>query len=102
MHKLVVLYPTPADRDKFRSYYISTHLPLAAKLPGLRSYRYGFDLAAPAGDSPYWCSFEAEFDDINALSAAMSSEQGQAVAADVPNYATEAPVMFSYDVIDGD
>jgi uncharacterized protein (TIGR02118 family) len=102
MHKLVVLYPQPEDRDKFRSYYTSTHLPLAAKLPGLRSYRYGFDLAAPAGDSPYWCMFEAEFDDINALSAAMSSEEGQAVAADVPNYAETAPVMFSFDVIEGD
>ena len=102
MHKLVVLYSPPADPDKFRSYYTSTHLPLAAKLPGLRSYRYGFDLAAPAGDSPYWCMFEAEFDDINALGAAMSSEEGQAVAADVPNYADEAPVMFSFDVINGD
>ena len=102
MHKLVVLYPPPADRDKFRSYYTSTHLKLAEKLPGLRAYRYAFDLAAPAGDSPYWCMFEAEFDDIHALGAAMSSPEGLAVAADVPNYATEAPVMFSCDVIDGD
>ena len=102
MHKLVVQYPPPADPDKFRSYYTSTHLKLAAKLPGLRAYRYGFDLAAPAGDSPYWCMFEAEFDDVSALSAAMSSEEGQAVAADIPNYADTAPVMFSFDVIDGD
>jgi uncharacterized protein (TIGR02118 family) len=102
MHKLVVLYTPPADKDKFRSYYTSTHLPLAAKLPGLRAYRYGFDLAPPAGDSPYWAMFEAEFDDINARSAAMSSPEGQAVAADVPNYTDEAPVMFSFDVINGD
>ena len=102
MHKLVVQYPPPADPDKFRSYYTSTHLKLAAKLPGLRAYRYGFELAAPAGDSPYWCMFEAEFDDINAMSAAMSSPEGQAVAADIPNYADQAPVMFSFDVIDGD
>ena len=101
MHKLVVLYPPPADRDKFRSYYTSTHLKLAAKLPGMRAYRYAFDLAAPAGDSPYWCMFEAEFDDIQAMGAAMSSPEGLAVSADVPNYATEAPVMFSFDVIEG-
>jgi uncharacterized protein (TIGR02118 family) len=99
MHKLVVLYPPPADRDKFRSYYTSTHLKLAAKLPGMRAYRYALDLA---GESPYWCMFEAEFDDINALSAARSSEEGLALAADVPNYATEAPVIFSCDVIEGD
>jgi uncharacterized protein (TIGR02118 family) len=102
MHKLVVLYSPPADPDKFRSYYTSTHLPLAAKLPGLRAYRYGFDLAPPAGTSPYWAMFEADFDDINALSKAMSSPEGQAVAADVANYADEAPVMFSFDVINGD
>ncbi|MFL5864876.1 MAG: EthD family reductase [Solirubrobacteraceae bacterium] len=102
MHKLVVLYSPPPDTDKFRSYYTSTHLKLVAKMPGLRAYRYGFDLAPPAGDSPYWCMFEAEFDDINALSAAQSSPEGQAVAADVPNYASEAPVMFSFDVIHGD
>ncbi|HYZ81318.1 MAG TPA: EthD family reductase [Solirubrobacteraceae bacterium] len=102
MHKLVVLYPPPADPDKFRSYYTSTHLKLVAKMPGLRAYRYGFDLAAPAGDSSYWCMFEADFDDINAMSAARSSPEGQAVAADVANYADQAPVMFSFDVIDGD
>ena len=45
--------------------------------------------------------FEAEFDDINALSAAMSSPEGQAVSADVPNYTDEAPVLFSFDVING-
>ena len=101
MHKLVVLYPPPAYRDKFRSYYTSTHLKLAEKLPGLRAYRYAFDLAAPAGTSPYWCMFEAEFDDIHALGAAMSSPEGLAVAADVPNYATKAPVMFSCDVLEG-
>ncbi|MGZ4292941.1 MAG: EthD family reductase, partial [Solirubrobacteraceae bacterium] len=39
MHKLVVLYPPPADPDKFRSYYTSTHLKLVEKLPGLRAYR---------------------------------------------------------------
>ena len=37
MHKLLVLYPEPADRAGFIQYYESTHLPLARKLPGLRS-----------------------------------------------------------------
>ena len=72
MHKLVVLYPPPADKEKFRSYYESTHLPAGGQLPGLRAYRYAFDVAAPAGDSPYWCIFEADFDDAAAMGAAMS------------------------------
>jgi uncharacterized protein (TIGR02118 family) len=101
MHKLVVMYPPPADKEKFRSYYESTHLPLAAKLPGLRAYRYAFNLEAPAGDSPYWCIFEADFDDVAAMGASMQSEQGGAVAADVANYADPPPVMVHYEVIDG-
>jgi uncharacterized protein (TIGR02118 family) len=101
MHKLVVLYPSPADPEAFRAYYTGTHIPLAAKLPGMRAYRYAFDLASPAGESPYFCIFEAEFDDGAALGAAMGSEQGRIVAADVPNYAPEGAIMFSYDVVEG-
>ena len=101
MHKLVVLYSPPADTDKFRSYYEGTHLPLAAQLPGLRAYRYAFNLEAPAGDSPYWCVFEADFDDAAALGASMQSEQGAKVAADVANYADQPPLMLHYEVTEG-
>ena len=52
MHRLLVLYPPPSDPDHFRSYYEDTHLPLAAKLPGLRAYRYSVDVAAGEGESP--------------------------------------------------
>jgi len=72
MHKLVVLYPPPADPEAFRTYYTETHLPLAAKLPGLRAYRYAFDVGSPAGDSPYFCIFEADFDDAAAMGASMA------------------------------
>jgi uncharacterized protein (TIGR02118 family) len=101
MHKLVVLYPPPADPEAFRTYYTETHLPLAAKLPGLRAYRYAFDVGSPAGDSPYFCIFEADFDDAAAMGESMGSEQGQLVGADVPNYAPPGVVMIHYDVIDG-
>jgi uncharacterized protein (TIGR02118 family) len=101
MHKLIVLYPPPADPEAFRRYYTETHLPLAAQLPGLRAYRYGFDLTGAPGESPYFCIFEAEFDDATAMQASMSSEQGQKVAADVPNYAPEGAILFSYEVVPG-
>ena len=101
MHKLVVLYPPPADKDKFRSYYENNHLPLAAQLPGLRAYRYAFNCSAPAGDSPYWCVFEADFDSAQAMGESMQSEHGGKVAADVANYADQPPVMIHYDVVEG-
>ena len=98
MHRLLVLYPPPSDPDHFRSYYEDTHLPLAAKLPGLRAYRYSFDVATAGGASPYYCVFEADFDDAAALSAAQESTEGQAVRADVPNYATGGAVVLNYEL----
>src|SRR4051794_13343642 len=102
MHRLLVLYPAPSDPEHFRSYYEDTHLPLVAKFPGLRGYRYSFELAAGEGEgegeSPYYCVFEADFDDAAALSAAQASPEGQAVRADVPNYATGGVVLLDYEL----
>jgi uncharacterized protein (TIGR02118 family) len=101
MHKLLVLYPPPADPAAFRAHYEGAHLPLVAGLPGLRRYRYALDVAAPAGESPYFCVFEAEFDDGAALGAAMASPEGERVAADVPRYATGGAVMVHYEAVEG-
>jgi uncharacterized protein (TIGR02118 family) len=101
MHRLLVLYPPPADPDHFRSYYESTHIPLVARMPGLRGYRYGFDLAAGEGESPYFCVFEADFDDPAAMGAARGSTEGQAVSADVPNYATAGAIVLTYELRGG-
>ena len=89
MHKFVVLYNQPEDPDHFRSYYESTHIPLAAGLPGLKAYRYSFSVASPGQDDPpYFCIFEGEFEDAASMGEAMSGEYGQKVGADVPNYAS--------------
>jgi uncharacterized protein (TIGR02118 family) len=98
VHRLLVLYPPPSDPDHFRSYYEDTHLPLVAKLPGLRAYRYSVDVAAGEGASPYFGVFEADFDDAAAYSAAMGSAEGQAVRADVPKYATGGAVVLNYEL----
>ena len=42
--------------------------------------------------------FEADFDDAAAYSAAMESTEGQAVRADVPNYATGGAVVLNYEL----
>ena len=98
MHRLLVLYPPPTDPDHFRSYYEDTHLPLVAELPGLRGYRYSFDVAASEGESPYFCVFEADFDDAAAYSAATASPEGQATRADVSNYATGGVVVLNFEL----
>jgi uncharacterized protein (TIGR02118 family) len=101
MHKLVVLYPRPADPDHFRDYYVTNHLPLVTRMPGLLAWRYSFDVAATQGQTPYFAVFEAEFADAAAMTAARASPQGQQVAADVANYATGGAVVIHYPVQDG-
>src|ERR1700731_1640193 len=99
MHKLLVLYNEPKDQAHFRKYYVETHVPLANKLPGLKASHYSFDvkLLGP-GKAPYFCIFEAEFASEAALMQALQSKEGQAVAADVPNYASGGVTMVHFAV----
>lgn len=98
LHKMVVLYPEPADPAHFREYYVTHHLPLVAQMPGLLAWRYSFDVAATQGPSPYFAIFEADFADAAAMTAARESPQGLRVAADVANYATGGAVVLHYPV----
>ncbi|MER5310557.1 EthD family reductase [Streptomyces sp. NPDC002773] len=106
MHKLVVLYPKPADPDHFRDYYVTNHLPLVKNWPGPLAWRYSFDVAAiegaaTEGEAPYFAVFEAEFADAAAMDAARTSPHGERLAADVANYATGGAVIIHYPVLDG-
>ncbi len=101
MHKLVVLYPEPADPDHFRDYYVTNHLPLVMKMPGLLAWRYGFDVAATKGEAPYFAVFEADYADAAAMAASRESPQGRRASADVANYATGGVVIIDYPVRDG-
>lgn len=101
VHKLLVLYPEPTDPDHFRDYYVSTHLPLVARMPGLLAWRYSFEVTATRGESPYFAVFEAEFADAAALAASRASEHGQKVSADVANYATGGVVVMDFPVQNG-
>ena len=96
MHKLMVFYPEPTSREDFVAYYESTHLPLARALPGMIACRYSVGVSGQ--DSPYFAVFEADFPDGETLGAAMQSDAGAAVAADVPNYATGGAVVVDFAV----
>ncbi|MBW5424110.1 EthD family reductase [Streptomyces sp. BG9H] len=101
MHRLVVLYPEPADPDHFRDYYVTNHLPLVANWTGPLAWRYSFDVAAPEGEAPYFAVFEADFADAAAMAAAQASPHGEQLSADVANYATGGVVIIHYPVRDG-
>lgn len=97
MHKVVVLYNQPADAQHFRTYYETNHLPLAARLPGLLASRHAFDIAgAGPVPAPFFAVWEGDFADADAAGAAMQSEIGQAVSADVDNYADGGFTIYQF------
>lgn len=100
MHKMVVLYPMPDDTAAFRSYYEQTHLPLVAKMPGIRSMKHAYEVGGLGGESPYFAVFEGEFDSFDDLRKALGSPEGKAVGADVPNYATGGAKIIHYEVLE--
>jgi uncharacterized protein (TIGR02118 family) len=50
------------------------------------------------GKAPYFCIFEAEFENEAALMGALMSPEGKAVAGDVPNYASGGVTMVHFEV----
>lgn len=96
MHKLLVLYPEPVDRVAFEEHYRAVHLPLCEKLPGVREISFTLLVDPGPAPSPYFAVFEAAFDSAEDLGAALASPEGEAVQADVPNYATNGAVVMTF------
>jgi len=101
MARLVVLYKAPKDVAAFDRYYSETHIPIAKKIPGLRKYDISKGpVATPAGPSGVHLVATLEFDDMGAIQKAFASQEGQAAAADVQNFATGGVEMFMFDAKD--
>src|SRR5437899_187132 len=97
MAHALVLYGTPADPVAFDRYYYQTHVPLAKKLPGLRTYLISNgSVQALAGSAPYLVAI-LNFESMADLSAALASSEGQAAAADLPNFASGGATLLIYD-----
>lgn len=97
MTHALVLYNTPADPAAFDRYYSETHIPLAKKLPGLRSYHINSGpIHSLAGTAPYLVA-QLDFDSMADLQAALASPEGQATAADVGNFATGGVTILFFD-----
>jgi uncharacterized protein (TIGR02118 family) len=87
--KIVALYGPPTDAAAFERHYAETHVPLAHQLPGLQRVETTLILCtAQGGLAPYYRIAELWFADIGQLQAAAVSAEGQALAADVANFAT--------------
>jgi uncharacterized protein (TIGR02118 family) len=98
MAQLLVLYHQPADPAAFDRYYFETHVPIAKKVPGVRSYLVNSGpVMMPAGSFCPYLIAEIEFDSMASLQAAMASPEGQAAAADLPNFAQAGATLLVFD-----
>jgi uncharacterized protein (TIGR02118 family) len=98
MARFLVLYNQPADPAAFDRYYFETHVPIAKKIAGLRSFTVssGKPTMVTGSVSPHLIA-ELEFDSMGALEAAIASPEGQAAAADLANFAQAGVTLLVYD-----
>ncbi len=94
MFSMTILYNHPTDPAEFDRYYDEVHTPLAQKIKGLQGLSVTRFKPGPHGEKPpyhlmaiLYANTPAEFN------AAMSSPEGRAAVADVPNFATGGVTM---------
>lgn len=97
MAKLIAMYKRPADPAAFERYYFANHVPLAKTIPGLVSYEVTRGpIMGLEGPAEYHLIATLTFSTMAAIRAALASPQGQAVAADLANFAMAGvAIMFA-------
>lgn len=97
MIRLTVLYGHPTDPAAFDRYYHETHLPIAAKMKGLKGWTIGKCQAIVPGEKPpYYLIVGLWAESRASMEAILASPEGQAAVADVPKFATGGATFF-YD-----
>jgi uncharacterized protein (TIGR02118 family) len=98
MAQLLALYHQPADPAAFDRYYFETHVPLAKKIPGLRSYvvNDGPVNTIAGSPAPHFIA-ELSFDSMADLQAALSSAEGRAAAGDLSNFAQAGVTLMVFE-----
>lgn len=98
MAKLLVLYDHPRNVDAFERYYREMHIPLALKVPGVRTIAVSDGpVHSMTGASEHYLIASLTFDSMADLQAGLSSPEGQVAAADLPNFATGGVTLLTFD-----
>ena len=95
MYRLTVLYGHPENPAEFDRYYRETHIPIAKKMKG---WTIGKCESIESGvETPYYMTVALYADSPEQMQAVLTSPEGQASIADVPNFATGGATMFFSD-----
>lgn len=76
---------------------------MVQKIPNLLRYEAAKAVATPDRSEdgsvpPYYRTFGGYFEDMGRLQNGMSSPEGQAASADLPNFATSGAIIFISEV----
>ncbi len=98
MAVLLAMYPHPEDAERFDRYYWDTHVPLARKMPGLKTFEVSKGtVQAGDGSSPYYLIARLTWDSPESMQDSLNSEEGKAAGADVANFAPEGTTVLLFD-----
>jgi uncharacterized protein (TIGR02118 family) len=87
--KITVLYGHPMDPEAFEAHYASEHAALVGKMPNLARFEAARVVAVPdGGEPPFYRTAELWFESAGRMQESLASPEGQAVVADIPNFAT--------------
>ncbi len=98
MVKLIALYKRPPEPEEFDKHYDAVHIPLVRKYPGLRKLEVTRITGAPIGETKFHVMSEMYFDSREAMDAALSSQEGKAVARDLLSFAAPLITVFIGEV----
>lgn len=98
MVRMLVLYDTPENPEAFDRYYNETHIPLVKRLPGLLRYTVSRNISVARGGMEFYLVAELDWENLEAMRAAMASEIGQETTADVSKFAPNGVNIVSYEV----
>lgn len=99
MYRVTVTYAQPTDASAFDEHYSSVHTPLVTALPGLKRFTTSRGEALLGGDAPWFMQAQLYFDSREDAVAALSSEVGQAGAADMAHFATGGATLAGSEEI---
>jgi len=96
MIKATVLYGHPTDASVFEKYYAETHVPLVGKAQGILRKEYTKFLPnADGSPAAYYRMAELYFPGSAEMQETLNSPEGQAMVADIGNFASGgATVVF--------
>lgn len=83
MIKLIIFFRKPKDLTAFEDHFSSVHVPLIAKMPGIKRTSVTRAIGAPRGEPLFHLIHEVYFDDLQACNFALNTPEGRDAGADL-------------------